>query len=46
MKQKYQLISWFPSWRGIGFINYGVSLHLVYEWAFNLGFWEIRKWKI
>ena len=42
---KYQVVGWYPDWRGFGFRKAKGGLAMVYCWYLNLGYWEIRRWK-
>lgn len=46
---KFQLVSWFPEWRGLYLIRYHkevTDLAYIYDWILGIAFWEIRKWHI
>jgi hypothetical protein len=45
--KRYQFVSWFPHWQGLGLRRYDPSkttLAYVYDWSLLLGFWTLRKW--
>jgi len=47
MRKRYQLVSWYPEWRGLYFFRWHKEkFHMayIYDWFFGFGFWEIRKW--
>lgn len=49
MKDKYQLVWWFPKWNGIWYekltrAKHGELYH-IYIWCLCFGFFEIRKWR-
>ena len=49
---RFQLISWFPEWRGFYCFRWDKDLVLkeksgmayIYDWILGFAFWEIRKW--
>lgn len=42
---KYQFVSFYPKWLGIGFrkIKSKEGLYLIYDWFIWFGYWVIRK---
>jgi len=45
--KKYQFVNWYPRWQGFNFHRFDpekTSWAYIYEWLFNFGFWELRKW--
>ena len=41
---KYQIVNWYPDWKGFGKKKWKGGMAYVYEWSLLLGFIEIRKW--
>ena len=44
--KKYQFVSWFPTWVGVGFAREDKPLLYLFDWYLWLGFWAIHKWHI
>jgi len=40
----WQVVFWFPEWRGFSFQRMEGIWKRFYVWSLNLGFIEIRKW--
>lgn len=44
MRNRYQLVWWWPEWKGIGRRRFVGSWAGVYRWSVWLGFVEVRRW--
>ena len=42
--RRFQVVWWWPEWKGVELRRYTESWALIYHWSLWLGFVEIRRW--
>ncbi len=42
--RRYQVVWWWPEWKGVRLHRWTDSWRMIYRWSLHLGFLEIRRW--
>ena len=42
--RRYQVVWWWPEWKGVGVYRWRDSWATIYRWSLRLGFVEVRRW--
>lgn len=42
----YQLVWWWPEWKGFGFRRFEEGWAGIYRWSFWVGYLEVRRWEV